>query len=265
VFSPSNSITSAGGSATLTFTTTSSTPAGNYPITVTGTGSTVHGVSVTLTVITNATPQLVQSAAGTATSTTTSLSATFANATTPGHLLVLAASVYAGATNDISSVTDSAGNTWTKVGAYFASGHYSDGELWYAANPQPATTVTVKLGTAASMAFEVLEFSGLATSNPFDTSSGTSNTGTTANSGTLTPSSPTDLVVGFIAGHGNAQALTITTPGYTAQTQATTTGTAVTVRTAYQLPASTNPIGIAGTFSTSMYWAAGIAAFKAGS
>src|SRR6266702_3234309 len=132
VFSPSNSITSAGGSATLTFTTTSSTPAGNYPITVTGTGSTVHGVSVTLAVITNATPQLVQSAAGTATSTTTSLSATFANATTPGHLLVLAASVYAGATNDISSVTDSAGNTWTKVGAYFASGHYSDGELWYA-------------------------------------------------------------------------------------------------------------------------------------
>jgi hypothetical protein len=56
----------------------------------------------------------------------------------------------------------------------------------------------------------------------------------------------------------------VTTGGYTSQAQATTTGTAVTVRTAYQVVNSANPIGIAGSFSTSMYWTAGIAAFKRG-
>jgi hypothetical protein len=178
-------------------------------------------------------------------------------------LLVVAASVYTGATNHITSITDSAGNTWTRIGAYFASGHFSDGELWYSANAAATTTVTIHVATAASMAFEALEFSGIAAANPVDVSTGTSNVGTTPDSGTVTPGS-SELVVGFLAGHGNAQALTVTTGGYTSQAQATTTGTAVTVRTAYQVVNSANPIGIAGSFSTSMYWTAGIAAFKRG-
>jgi hypothetical protein len=248
----------------MTITTGAGTPPGSFALTVTGTGSTTHGVPVTLDVITGATPLLVQAAAGTATSTVTSLSATFGAPTASGHLLVLSASVYAGATNRLTAVTDSAGNTWTRVGAYLASGHFSDGELWYAANANPTTTITVKVASAASIAVEVLEFSGIAASNPLDTSAGTSNTGTAPDSGKLTPAASTELVVGFIAGHGNAQALSVTTPGYTVQAQATTTGTAVTVRTAYQVLSSASPIGIAGSFATSMYWAAGVAAFKAG-
>ncbi|MDT4934298.1 MAG: acid phosphatase type 7 [Pseudonocardiales bacterium] len=263
VFSPA-AVTSAGGSSTMTITTTASTPPGTFPLTVTGTGSTTHGVAVTFTVITGATPLLVQAAAGTATSTVTSLSATFGAPTASGHLLVLSASVYAGATNHLTAVTDSAGNTWTRVGSYFASGHFSDGELWYAANANPTTTITVNIASAASIAIEVLEFSGIAASNPLDTSVGTSNTGTAPDSGKLTPAASTELVVGFIAGHGNAQALSVTTPGYTVQAQATTTGTAATVRTAYQVLSSASPIGIAGSFATSMYWAAGVAAFRAG-
>ena len=209
-------------------------------------------------------PLWVQTAAGTATATVTSLTASFGTPTVSGHLLVLSASVYAGATNNLSSVTDSAGNTWTKVGAYVSSGHFSDGELWYTANAKPTTTVTVKTGSAASIVFQVLEFSGIAASSPLDTSIGTSNTGTVANSGNLTPAASTDLVVGFLAGHGNQQTMGITTPGFTAQPQATTTGTFVTVRSAYEVLSSTSPIGIAGSFSSSMYWAAGVAAFKAG-
>jgi hypothetical protein len=262
-FAPST-IASAGGSSTVTIATSSSTPTGSYPITVTGTGAVAtHTTSVTLTVVSSGAPGLVQSAAGTASATATAITSTFHAPTTSGHLLVVAASVYTGATNHITSITDSAGNTWTRIGAYFASGHFSDGELWYSANAAATTTVTIHVATAASMAFEALEFSGIAAANPVDVSTGTSNIGTTPDSGTVTPGS-SELVVGFLAGHGNAQALTVTTAGYTSQAQATTTGTAVTVRTAYQVVNSANPIGIAGSFSTSMYWTAGIAAFKRG-
>jgi hypothetical protein len=163
----------------------------------------------------------------------------------------------------VTSVTDSGGNTWTRIGAYSVSGHNSDGELWYVAGASPATTVTVRTASAASIVFQVQEFAGVAATNPLDTSVGASNTSTTPSSGSLTPTAPNDLVVGFLAGHGNSQAMSITTPGYTAQPQQTTTGTVVTVRTGYQVLASTSPVGIAGSFSTAMYWAAGVAAFKA--
>jgi hypothetical protein len=112
------------------------------------------------------------------------------------------------------------------------------------------------------MVFSIQEFAGIAASSPLDTSAGTSNTGTAPNSGNLTPSAPHDLVVGFLAGHGNAEAMSITTTGYTAQPMQTTTGTVVTVRTGYQALSSASPIGVAGSFPTAMYWAAGVAAFK---
>jgi hypothetical protein len=207
-------------------------------------------------------PRLVQSAAGTESSAATSLTATFSTPTTAGNLLVLSASVYTGATNHLTSVTDSAGNTWTRIGTYSVSGHNSDGEQWYVAGAASSTTVTVHTASAASVVFQVQEFAGIATTNALDTSVGASNTSTTPQSGSLTPTRPGDLIVGFLAGHGNAQAMTITTPGYTTQPQQTSTGTVVTVRTGYQVLSSTNPIGVSGSFTTAMYWAGGVAAFK---
>jgi uncharacterized membrane protein len=255
------SISSAAGSATLTITPGTSAP-GTYQVVVTGAGpSATHTVTVALRVITNSTPQLVQQAAGTATATTTSLTATFSAPTAAGDLLVLTASVYAGATNHLTTVTDSAGNTWTRVAAYFASGHYSEGEIWYASGASPVSTVTVKLGTAASVVFQVMEFSGIGAAVRIDAAAGASNTGTSAGSGTITPAAVGELVVGFVAGHGNAQTMSVTTPGFTAGPQSTTTGTAVTVRSAYQVVPSTAAVGIGATFGTSMYWAAGVVAF----
>ncbi len=153
----------------MTITTASGTQPGPYTVTVTGTGvSAVHSTTFTLTVTASSgtTPKLVQTASGTETSSATSLSGSFPTATTNGHLLVLSASVYTGATNRITSVTDSAGNAWTRIGSYSVSGHYSDGELWYSANAKPVTTVTVHNASAASVAFEVQEFSGVATTSP---------------------------------------------------------------------------------------------------
>jgi hypothetical protein len=171
---------------------------------------------------------------------------------------VVSASEYAGATNNIKSVTDSAGNAWTKVGAWSASGHNSDGELWYSANAKSASTVTVTVGTAAYVAFTVQEFSGVA---GLDTSAGASNTGTSASSGqpaTVPPAG--ELVVGFVAGHGNGQPMTPSS-GYTTQPQVSTTGTVASLITGYQL-SDGSTAGFGATFGTAMYWSAGVAVFK---
>ncbi len=266
-FSPST--VNSGASSTMTITTASGSTPGPYTVTVTGTGtSAVHTTSFTLTVTapSGTTPKLVQTASGTETSSSTTLSGSFPAATTSGRLLVLSASVYTGATNPITSVTDSAGNTWTRIGAaHFVAGHFSDGELWYSANAKPVTTVTVHNASAAFVAFEVQEFSGVATSSPLATSAGTSNTGTSASSGSATSAIANELAVGFVAGHGNAQAIRVTAPGYTAQPQQTTTGTIATVVTGYKVLPTTGAQGFTGTFGTAMYWASGIAIFKPGS
>ena len=204
-------------------------------------------------------PALVQ-AAGSTTNTVT-----LATPTTPGDLLVLSAGVYSGTTNQITSVTDSAGNAWIRIGAFAVSGHYSDGEMWYSANAGPTSSVTVSTSTATHVAVEVLEFSGVATTAPLDISTGASNTGNTPSSGSVNPTAMNDLVVGFIAGHGNGEAITFTAPGYTTQPQQTTGASVASVITGYQVLAAASAQTFTGNFATSMYWAAGIAAFKAAS
>ena len=264
-FNPST--VTAGGSSTLTIGTTSSTPASSYTVTVTGTGaSATHSTSVSLTVTAALSgPRFVQTAAAGESASSTTLTATFPTPTGAGHLLVLAASVYTGATNQISKVTDPAGNTWTKIGAYCAAGHFSDGELWYAANANSVTSVTVTVAAAAVIAIEVNEFSGVATTNPLDVSGGASNTGTAAASGAITPATSTELAVGFVAGHGSVQAISVTATGYTAQSQQTSSNggsTPVSVVSAYKVLSSVGSQEMTGIFAASMYWASGIALFR---
>ncbi len=258
----------AGASSTMTISTTTSTPAGSYPLTITGTGTAAsHSSSVSLTVnpvvVGGPGPRLVQAIGATESGPATSLTATLPAPSTSGDLLVLSASVYTGATNHLTSVTDSAGNIWQKVNAWSTASHNSDGELWYAANATAATTVTAHVGAAASIAFEVQEFSGIATSNPLDLSAGASTTGTTANSGPLTPSAAGELLIGFVAGHASAQAMTVTPAGYTTQPQQTSTGNVATVLTGYQVLSPAGPASFGASFPAAMYWASGLAAFKA--
>lgn len=264
-FSPDT--VTAGGSSTLTVSSSSTTPSGTYTLTITGAGASVtHTTSISLTVTgPSSGPAFVQAAGASETASSTSLSATFSVASQPGHLLVLSASVYTGATNQITRVSDSAGNTWTKVGAYFVAGHNSDGEIWYAANANAATTVTVTVASATTIAIEVMEFSGVAAVNPVDASTGTSNTGTSASSGSVTPTAATDLAVGFVGGHSSTQAVTVTTPGYSTQPQQTSSNagsTPVSVVAGYSVLSSATAQSFSGTFTSTMYWAAAVVLFR---
>ena len=265
-FTPS-SVTS-GGSSTMQVTTSPSTT-GTFIITVTGTGdgsgTPSHATTLSLTVTsTAAVPHLVQIASGTETASATSLSGSFPVPTGGGDLLVLTASEYNGATNHITSVTDTAGNAWKLVGSYSTASHNSNGEMWYAANASPTVTVTVHNASAAFVSFEVQEFAGMSTTGPLVVSSGTSNTGTAANSGTVTSTTANQLAVGFVAGHANAEPITVTSTGYTNQAQQATTGSIATVVSGYQVLGSPGPQNYTGSFGTAMYWAAGIAIFSAG-
>jgi hypothetical protein len=212
-------------------------------------------------------PQLVQAAGVTENSASTSLSGAFSTATSTGHLLVLSASVYTGVSNPITAVTDSGGNTWTRIGAFAVAGHYSDGELWYVANARSATSVSVQTANPAIASLELQEFSGVATMSPLDVSAGTSDTSASPGSGSVIPTAANDLVVGFIAGHSNAEAITVTAPGYAAQAQQTSNGGGLKIAglvTGYRVLSSASAQSFTGSLASPMYWAAGIVCFKGG-
>ena len=232
-----------------------------------GAGTTNLNINFSLTPNTRGGPQFVQASGVSESIASSSLIATFSFPTSAGHLLVLSASVYTGTTNPITSVTDSGGNVWTKIGAFVVAGHNSDGEMWYSANARAATSVAVHTANPAMVSMEVQEFSGVATSSPLDVSTGISNTGTSASSGTMPPMAGTDLVVGFVAGHANGQAINVTAAGFISQGQQTSNGGGSSIAslvTGYRVPTSPGDQMFTATFSSAMYWAAAIVSFKAG-
>jgi len=240
--------------------------AGPYTVTASITGYTSGSATTTVSagqkstvsfaLVKSATgPKLVQTAAVSA--KTVSLPATSG----AGHLLVLAVGVYTGVSQQISAVSDGK-NTWTKIGAYAVSGQYSDGELWYAANAQAVSSVTVTTG-ATTVALRLMEFSGVATSSPLEIATGKAATSTAPGSGSVTTTGASDLVIGFIAGHGNSEAISVAS-GYTTQSQQTTASPITSVITGYKVAAA-GAQSFSGSFATAMYWASGVVAFRAGS
>jgi hypothetical protein len=208
-------------------------------------------------------PQLVQATGATETVAATSLTASFSAPTTAGDLLVLSASEYTGTSNRISSVTDSSGRAWARVGSYAVSGHDSDGEMWYAANAGAVTTVTARTKSAAVMALSVQEFSGVMSTSPLDVFTGASASSTSASSGPVTPSVAGSLAVGFVAGHANKQTINVTAPGYTAQPQRTSAAAHVTsVVTGYRTVSTVAAQTFTASSGKAMYWAAGVALFR---
>ncbi len=201
----------------------------------------------------------VQEAGATETSAANSLSVPISSA--GGDLLVASISMYTGGTYSVSSVTDSGGNTWRRVGSpLLVSGHNSRGELWYSLTSSPASSVQANYSGTISSAISVSEFSGVAA---LDVSAGTSNTGTAASSGTTTALSTSgELAVGFAAIHSSNAAITSTATGYTATTQrnSAVSSALVGVRAAYKLNAG--PASETFTATTpSVYWAAAVATF----
>jgi hypothetical protein len=129
---------------------------------------------------------------------------TVAANTTQGNFAVLAIRTGGGAA--VSSVSDSKGNTWTvdrqTTNTSLARGAIATARLASALTTSDTITVTLASSQFANVA--AFEYSGVATSSPFDQSAINNGSGTTASAGpTGTTTQADELVVGF-AGTGSA-------------------------------------------------------------
>ena len=167
-------------------------------------------------------PAFVQVNAATPQTNQSSVAVTYTSAQTAGNTNILAIG-WNNATSNITSVTDSAGNTY-QLAVPTARGSGVSQAIYYATNIKAAAagtnTVTATFNTATPYVdIRALEYSGLDPVNPFDVGTSASGTGTSANSGTVTTTAANALIFGagittggFSAAGTNFTTRIITTP-----------------------------------------------------
>ena len=144
------------------------------------------------------TPTFVQQSAAVPQSALSTVTVVYPLAQAVGDTNVLAIG-WNDATSAITSVTDTAGNTY-EVAAPIARGAGLSQAIYYAptirASAAGMNTVTVKFNVAVWFAdIRIAEYAGLGTT-PFDKTSSASGTATTASSGSATTTSTTELLFG---------------------------------------------------------------------
>lgn len=180
-----------------------------------------------------------------------------------GNLIVLRVSVSNGTT--LSSVSDSAGNTWS-----VAINQSTSGDMTSAIAYTPATTgmtsgtITATFSTSAYFLYtHIAEFSGVATSTPLDQTHGANATfGTAYSSGaTATTSQANELLVGIATNTTNGPT---STPGsgWTEETDPGAT-THQGYTDGYQIVSATGTYAYSGTWSANTDGPVAIATFKA--
>ena len=202
--------------------------------------------------------------------TTANTTSTTSMTSTSGNALIAIVAIAAGATAKISSITDSAGNAWVVPSASpnqnppanFVSGSNTYFAIAYALNAAAITSITVNISASKVFSYNVVEFSGVATSSAVDQSASSSNS--TATSPLLTPSITTananDLIIGGMSANNNS--MTLGSAGYTALTSMVPVSTMKGVA-AYQIVSSTGSYSISWTPGANAVSGAGIMAFQA--
>jgi phosphatidylinositol-3-phosphatase len=199
------------------------------------------------------------------------LSAFPGTATTAGDLLVaVIRERNTTALAPVSSVTDSAGNSWVRA-ASVTRGKHADGEVWYAASAaslasSQAVTVTTG-GTSAStsaLTFTVLEVTG-ASASPLDVTATKSGSKQPASTGaTVGTAQASEIAIGDIGWNGSVT-VSGQTAGYTttAVEQSTISGSATGEQAAWQLLTATGAETYSATLSSSSaVWTGAIATFR---
>jgi hypothetical protein len=172
--------------------------------------------------IANAAVGFVQVSAATPQSNQSQVSVTYTKEQAAGNTNILAIG-WNDATSNITSVTDSAGNTY-QVAVPTARGNGLSQAIYYAKSIKAATagsnTVTVIFSAAAPFIdIRATEYSGLDPASPFDVGLSASGTSATANSGSVTTTAAQELVFGagmttsvFTAAGANFTSRIITSP-----------------------------------------------------
>jgi hypothetical protein len=193
-----------------------------------------------------------------------SITATFASPTAKHHLLVLVAVSDGSVFDSISSVSDTAGNTWHNVlqTGFFDPGHMET-EIWYAANAAPVASVTASWAPfSGHLITKVYDFTGADRVSPPDGFSTGSQalSATSCTSTPVNPSGPNDVAVGMLVGDVH-QPITVTSSGFKNAKQLSAGGPLV-LRSGVAFLTTTDPVSYAGSSTNQMGWSCFVAAFS---
>lgn len=144
------------------------------------------------------------------------------------------------ATGAVTSVTDSAAQTWTLRASRGAvsGGTNTRVELWYIENSASITSVTFNSGTAQTNAWNIFEFSGMLASSSLDVAS-PDNSATTSSTTVATPAVTNTVADALVIVAAHFTQTTSTAPaGYTALTNSDD-GAVGSGRQAYKIVAAT--------------------------
>ena len=236
---PAGAATDAAGNASLASTSTDNTVAYNASA----------PAPIAFVQVNAATPQTNQSA----------VTVAYTSAQIAGDTNILAIG-WNNTTSNITSVTDSAGNTY-QLAVPTARGSGLSQAIYYASNIKAAAagTNTVTVTFNASTPFidiRALEYSGLDPVNPFDVGTSASGNGTSANSGAVTTTAAGELIfgAGMTGGAFSAAGTNFTNRIITAQDGDIAEDRFVTTTGSYSATAS---------LSGSAAWLMQVATFKA--
>lgn len=194
------------------------------------------------------------------TGTTSSTSAHFNNTVVAGNAIIVGVMVNQGTANRVSSVTDSASNTYSKVGSS-QTGTGVECEIWasfgVASTGAATQTVTVTAQTSDQLIFDAVEISGLNASG-YDRSVGTSGTGTSLDTGASATTRQANEILFVVAAQGNVRPFTQGS-GFTMQQQLNSGSIAAAVET--QIVSATGAYDGTMTIDTSQNWAILMATF----
>lgn len=138
-----------------------------------------------------------RSAPNGATASSASTLTTVATSHTTGNLV--ACIIRRQNTSAVSTVTDTASNTYIKIVDTFSSGDGVWTDIWYAYDitGNASNVITVVLGSASTYSSVVCyQFSGVGAAASFGTSAGATGTGTVASTGTVTTTGSDSVIIG---------------------------------------------------------------------
>ena len=227
-------------------------------------GSTVEMLSPNNTGLPVNVPAIVQKANSKSTGSVASLAAAFTSNNTAGNSIVVVCGIGNGTDP---TIADTAGNTYVKA-ATGANSTTFEASIWFAVNiASGANTVTVtNAGSAASMAMEIYEVSGLltqVTAQPGGIITNTG-TGTTASTSAITAGAPNELSFAGIAVGTAAQTITPASgwSNDSGQQNPTTPAGLYSFVSMSQFLATTKAVTPSATIGSSEPWAIAVANFK---
>lgn len=178
---------------------------------------------------------------------------------TIGNILV--AGVRLGGSSQNPIITDSQGNTWTRLLLNINSSGDTTSVHWLIATSTGALTVTLTNSVSGSRRWIIAEYDAAGTTVSVDQSTITSAQGTAVSSGTVTTTTASELLVGVIEGDGFAGDTFTPGAGYTVR-QSIIPLSQFKLALEDIVVSSTGSYVADGTLNNTMDWAAGIVAFK---